>query len=144
MNYLQARQRKSDEKWDFTTMRDGHISPVGYCGGLPNWDGVKGIMPDAVIEEGKKEQAPFLDRYHTHGHATAEEAQECYRRYLLDQRLRMGLKLSDQQQKCVECSAWTQGLAMIDGSTHLVLCEQHQAREVVERHFGAPGQIISS
>lgn len=76
-------------------------------------------------------------------HATKEEAEDCYRGYLLDNRLRLDGKDANAQHKCRECGEWTSGLAECD-LTIVVLCDEHRTREIFEKYFPEVGQIISS
>lgn len=114
MNYYDARQRKTDKKWDYTCMNDGRIWPVGYC----------------------------ADAGGGH-HDTAEEARECYTRYLLENRMRLDGKMDNQQLRCEICKEFTDGFAEVDHS-HFTLCGEHRTREHVEKLFGTVGQITSS
>jgi len=105
MNYYKARQRVSDEKWDFTCHNDnmGKTWRVGIC---------------------------------AHGkcsHDTPEEAQECYKQYLLGK-----VKLEAGEFKpwhvCdVEgCDADTNVSTKAGQYHRWALCEKHRTREVVE------------
>lgn len=77
---------------------------------------------------------PFRDKYHTDGHETKEEAYVCYTEYLLDQRLRLDLTDSNQQEKCVVCEEWTQGRAEVDHRM-FVLCDEHRTKEEITKLF---------
>lgn len=76
-------------------------------------------------------------------HATKEEACDCYRKWLLDNHLRLDGQEANAQHKCRECGEWTSGYAVCD-STIVVLCDAHRTREVFEKHFPKVAQIISS
>lgn len=142
MNYYEALQRKTDQRWDFTR----NAGATGYCAGWREWEPLK-IYDDAHNEHWKREWQekilPHKDKYHSDGHATAEEAAECYKQYLLDQRLSMNRKSSNSMRKCGICGEFTQFFAELDFQLwHL--CEAHNNRESIEKLFEAPGKIISS
>lgn len=131
MNYYKARQREGG-RWDYTCMNDGRIWAVGYCAG--KYEDVREAAEPAVAVN-----------YHENGHATPEEARECYKRYLLDTSMVLDARLSQQQRKCEaeDCDEWTQGLARIGPMESIVLCDQHRTREKVEKLFSV-GESMSS
>lgn len=137
MNYYKARQRQTDGRWDYTVGNDGHVRPVGYCGKFSD------KYPFHVSEEYLNEIRATAHKHHTDGHATAEEACECYRQYLLDHHLRLKGDWKDTQHQCEACGAWTSLYAEID-MRYYNLCEQHNNLEEVEKRFEAPGEIWSS
>ena len=145
MNYYAARQRK-DGRWDYTCRNDDFIHPVGYCSKYrPLTDGsLKGMYPDDYLEQKEKERVVFKDNYHEDGHATKEEACECYTRHLFDTTLRLDGNLEDTQRKCKICSEWTTGYAQVNNGSMYDLCDQHRTREIVETLFGTVGEIWSS
>jgi hypothetical protein len=113
MNYYGARQRKTDGTWAFTCMNDGAIWPIGYCRpyqDLPNHPITGGPRPADEVE---KERAT-AHKHHDGGHATAEEARECYRQYMLDHELRLMRKDSSAQHKCKVCGEWTQFFGLFE------------------------------
>jgi hypothetical protein len=77
------------------------------------------------------------------GHATEQEAQDCYKRYLLDHRLNLDMTMNDTQRKCCICGEWTQKAAEIDNGQIWDLCDAHRNRETVEKLFSV-GESISS
>ena len=87
--------------------------------------------------------ASFRHKYHTEGHTSAEEAEACYRDFLLDQELTFNHKSGDAQRKCEICEQWTQLYACIDMRI-FNLCENHQNRESVEKLFNSISEIWSS
>ena len=108
MNHYLPRQRATDQKWDYTVMNDGRTSPVGYC--ASEGDG--------------------------HGHLTAKEAADCYKRYLLDTFLQLDGRYTDQQLKCLVCNVWTDRHAEIGKTIRsFALCDEHCTREQVEGLF---------
>lgn len=139
MRHLLALQRK-DGRWDFVCMRKDTVRPVGYC---REYDAID-VMNYPLSDEEQHHMRSFAHKYHTDGHDTAEEAQECYKRYLLDQRLRLGQRMSNQQQKCRICDAWTDQFVTIGASTLYVLCSQHNNRESVAELYKAPTEIWES
>jgi hypothetical protein len=151
MNYYAARQRK-DGKWDYTCSNDGDIWPVGYCN-----TGILSKGPETepegsfyrMSEIEWKSICDNKEKYHDHGHKTAEEACKCYKNYLLDNALRFHRPTEEQKQKmdtqhkCKICSDWTQNMAELD-LQHWYLCEKHLNRETVEKLFGNIGESWSS
>jgi hypothetical protein len=132
MRYLGARQRKSDNKWDYTTMYDKQVYPIGYCHewtpyGYP-------LFQSGRAEMLNRQEAPFIENYHTDGHGSKEEACECYKKYLLDHSFRISTD-SSTKQKCQVCNEWTQTRLEIGSYRQWVLCEKHANREEVEKLF---------
>jgi len=139
MNYYEPLQRESDKRWDYTQRRDGRTWAVGYCRG---WDE---STREALIEQYGDERAEMFhraqeerrahqDRYHKDGHATSEEACECYKQYLLDNRVTLEFGTTkDTQHRCaVEgCENWTQKTAMVDHQTY-DLCDEHRNLEALK------------
>lgn len=81
---------------------------------------------------------PLVGNFHTDGHATEEEACECYKNYMLDTQLSLMDKEpanATQQFKCKACGAWTACRAMVGPYQVFDLCPQHQTREEVEKLF---------
>lgn len=132
-------------RWDMTVGSDEErwVHPIGYCGG---W---RGDPDDAEKErlnaqfgphfsEGLQREweakRPFKDKFHSDGHATSEEAAECWRQYRLDTELEF-LESKTQQRKCQVCDAWTLKFALLgrEFSEEYVLCDEHCTRENVER-----------
>lgn len=164
MNYYAARQRERDGRYDFTCMNDGKVWPVGYCHRFRTWTASDfNFMPEetAHAEAAKlnEKYAPHADLFHEDGHATAAEAQACYRRYLLDTKLEFSTQPNpDEQHRCAAiisppgaekqlCGAWTQHAGWVAGSVDSLLwplCPTHQTREAADRLFPSVGTIISS
>lgn len=133
MNYLCARQRQSDGRWDYSQRNDGRIWPIGYCAGWRDFspeEHQRFFMTDFWYADYLSRK----DQYHEDGHATSEEACECYKKYELDSSLRFS-EMSNQKRPCEVCQEWTQKIAMVGGYSHFVLCETHANRAEVERLF---------
>lgn len=77
------------------------------------------------------------------GHATKEEAEECYRKYLLNNKLHLDRKREDTKQKCVVCGEWTQSYAEVD-MEQWPLCDSHRTKEHVDKLLKPKTEIISS
>ncbi len=139
MRYYEARQR-TDRRWDYTIAHnDGTCYPTGYCGGfLDPDDTVKSLGYECYSEEQKAEIRSRKDKYHTAGHETAEEAEECYRQYTLDTKTRFGMENSDAQRRCEKCGVWTTKRVMIE-SLEIVLCDDHQSKETVAELYPKVG-----
>jgi hypothetical protein len=130
MNYYQPRQREDSLRWDFTCKRDRQVWPIGYC-------------------SGKSHEGPHADKYHDDGHASAEEAAQCYRLYLLDNELRFDDGGDSRVLRVCQypgCEEFTGGSATVGCGPCAVysLCAEHRTREAVEEMFQAPDNIISS
>ena len=119
MNYYEAREREADGRWDFTRMNDGKVWAVGYC---------------ADVDHAS--------------HGSREEANECYRTFLLDKCLHLDGTTGNVHRPCsVEgCGVLTNIVARIQGPMldEWPLCDAHRKREVVETLFKGPEKIISS
>jgi len=126
MLHYSARQR-NDGRWDYTCSG----RPVGYCcpySPIPE----DGSIPSA--EKWNEKIAPLRDKFHTLGHATEDEAQDCYKQYLLDTSLTLKTtepENANQQNRCRVCKKFTACLAMVGAYSMFVLCPEHQTREVV-------------
>lgn len=121
MNYYEALQRQTDKRWDYTRRNDGQVHAIGYCAG--KYDVIRN---DASL--------PHPERYHDDGHATAEEACECYKQYVLDNLTNLEFGLTeDTQHKCEApgCGAWTQKVAMVDHHPYN-LCDDHRNLETLQ------------
>lgn len=140
MNYYRVRERQ-DGRFDMTVENDHRIQPVGYCAGWHDW-------PDWLQMMSPEQHAQHLrdrEKYHSTGHATAEEAAACYKQYVLDTRLRLHLRYADVQHRCAVCDAWTDGYAEVE-MRHYTLCPEHNTRAQVEAMFTltADVEIVSS
>ncbi len=142
MNYYKASQRK-DNQWDYTCQNDGHIWPVGYCSMRPLKDCEQESVPWLPKEAWDKYKLEILarkEKYHDHGHATPEEACNCYKEYMMDTSLRLyiptpeQLESMDTQHKCEVCKDWTSCMAELDHQ-HWHLCQKHLNRETVEKLY---------
>jgi len=137
VNYYSAKQRK-DGKWDYTCQNDNFIYPVGYCH-LPDvTNEVYNLFPEDVkcITENS-------DKFHECGHETQEEAEECYKQYILDFQLRLKTEDKNTQRKCQVCGEWTTLLAIVD-TKMFQLCDEHNNRDEVEKLYGKVGMIWTS
>lgn len=158
MNYYQPRQRESDKRFDYTNMRDQRVWPIGYCHA---WEEFKPGLAfnQAMCDDHNARYGQFKEKYHTDGHATYEEACECYRRYLLDNELRLQpILIEEATEKRLQlsycefktegmeesCGVFTANVAMIAGTMReWSLCTAHLNRESVETLFSV-GQSVSS
>jgi len=112
MNYKGPRQRNDSKRWDYTNKNDGRVYPIGYCGEAANEPNNEGH------------------------HATEAEACECYKKYLLDTRLKLDGTWTNEKHLCEVrgCSEWTQHYADVDG--HIFdLCDEHRTRAVIEQLY---------
>lgn len=145
-NIWTARQRLADKKWDYSVGSDESGVPhaVGYCAGWHDHTPEERQKLTERFGEGflksldreKVAQLPFKEKYHTEGHATANEAIECYHEFLLDQQLRFSDDM-ESQKKCKVCGAWTTHRAYLlgDGAFcgEVVLCQKDATRENVSQ-----------
>ena len=138
MNYYEALQRQTDMRWDYTRRNDGQVRSIGYCSGWQ--ESTEDELVERLGEFGKHAFASQEGRrvhrecYHEDGHATKEEACECYKRYLLDNDVNLEFGTTeDTQHRCeVEgCENWTQTVAMMNTRTY-DLCDEHRNVEALE------------
>jgi hypothetical protein len=129
MNYYKARQRESDQRWDYTcsNKRTG-CYPVGYCHEWRDWS--ENLKNSKEYEK----YLQFKHKHHSDGHATAEESEGCYKEYLIDHRLNLDMKFNNMQRKCEVCQSYTESFAEIDGIS-IVLCNEHRSLEEVKKRF---------
>jgi hypothetical protein len=136
MNHYRALQRQTNGRWDYTC----NGRPTGYCHAWIPFTCPP--LPEYMVESATKKFEPLIGNFHTDGHATEEEAWECYKRYQLDTRLRFS-KNSTQQRKCVECDDWTDKYAVC-GYHMWWLCEVHATREYASKHWGQESESWES
>lgn len=130
MNYYRSRQRESDHRWDYTCKQNQKVWPIGYC-------------------SGQSVEGPNAHKYHSDGHATAEEADECYRRYLLDNEIQFSSGEGSRVLHVCQypgCEEFTAGIAEVGCGPCAIyhLCNEHRTKEVVAELFKGPGLIIAS
>jgi len=149
MNYYEALQRKSDMRWDYTRTNDGHTMAMGYCRGWEESTEEElverlGVFGKTAFAD-QEERRAHRDRYHKDGHATKEEACECYKQYLLDHRVNLEFGTHpNTQHRCAYdgCENWTQTTAMVDHHTY-DLCDEHRNVECL-RDLVVVGSSVSS
>lgn len=143
MNWYAARQRK-DQRWDYTCQNSSGVFPMGYCAGWRETTTEDiaarpelAAVADHILADQEKRR-PHRAKYHTDGHASEEEACACWKRYQLDNELRLHdpPKDPDTLHRCAaDCGIFTAGLAEVGEHWHRHLCDEHRTREVVERLF---------
>ncbi len=105
-NYA-ARQNKKDGKWFFTYIDSG--------------------MPGMIYNAGYCQDDD--------GHDIKENAEACYRKFLLDERTVFVQVINPQSHfpcKVKDCNENTQGGALIDSQFTIPLCKKHRVREHVD------------
>jgi len=144
--YYQPRQRISNGRWDYTSgTNSSGIFAIGYCAGWPEHTresleakSVRGYLVEAILADQEKRR-PSAAKYHSDGHATAEEAVACHLQYELDTALAF-VDDPSKQERCATCEEWTTGRATFRGDSFLrlfALCPKHQTREDVEKKIAA-------
>ena len=147
MNYYDARQLSDGGGWHYTSLnrREG-THAVGYCSRFhPCRECGDQGQPECPFCAGRGYVDLGEQHYKTHVHATAEEACECFRRYLLD----------GQHEEVY--SDWTgcewegcdtptkRGLATRPPLGHgFALCNEHRTSENLEVLTAPIGQIVAS
>jgi hypothetical protein len=127
VNHFVARQRR-DGRWDYTC--NGY--PTGYCTAYRELEeSMKSWFTEKQIEELRVAEP----KHHDCGHPTKAEAEECYKRYILDQRLHLDSKDSSSQHKCQVCGEWTQNFATVGGWSMFILCDAHNNRAEIEKLY---------
>ena len=128
MRHYCARQR-TDGRWDYCCG-----SAVGYCRA---WEPIPEdgrIIPAESARQHNEQMQPFIGKFHSDGHATEEEACECYKNYLLDTRLHLVKEEpanASSQHRCQICNAFTACHASVGPYRMFTLCPEHQTREIV-------------
>ncbi len=156
MNHYSAKQRESDKRWDYTcgNRRTGTY-PVGYCAGWKDPSDFGDLSKDPIVlahvVREVEEMKLLQDSFHKNGHATAEEARSCYRRYLLATQSRIWHpdKLTskpDTLHRCElpGCEEFTAGFAEVGQSYRWFLCGTHCTAESVEKLMPEIGESWSS
>lgn len=130
MQHLKASQRRHDERWDYTSEWQNITHPIGYCHAWKDPD--EWGLP--VSDEEKEKFRQHKGKYHTDGHATAEEACECYKQYILDHIVRHSDDINTLH-KCQVCDEWTHHRVHVDRFDSFILCAKHANRETLEKLF---------
>lgn len=137
MHYV-AHQRP-DDKWKYTV----NGVPTGYCAGdfQTVWPAIRPMgyaSSDEEYDRWREVVVPFASRYHSHGHATRAEAEECYKKFLLDQRMYVqdGSRATSLHRcRAAGCENYSGGYIRVGGYTLFILCTEHRNREVLEELF---------
>ena len=129
MKHYYARQRPYDYRWEFVVDSDGLVYPAGYCVGVIDLEDPElieslGGRDSIAYDYYVKKVTPFLHMFHVNGHDSKEEACACYRRYLLDNRTSLDIRM-DKEQECLICGLKTLYMASVDGMSY-VLCDGHR------------------
>ena len=140
MAYFSPQQRQHDRRWDYVCQDRQGTYPIGYCHKYREW------LPSHILiasdawraEESKRlneKYSKLRHNFHEDGHATAEEAVACYRKYQLDTQLRFSDKPDEnEQRRCEICKEWTQHAGWLE-EKYWALCKNHQNRASIERLF---------
>lgn len=131
MNHLCARQRQSDNRWDYTY----NGVAWGYCREYEPLAEDGRVISAEMAEQHNAQMEPLIGNFHADGHATEKEACDCYKRYMLDTALRLQTEEpanASQQNKCRICQKWTACHAGVGPYFLVTLCPEHQTRESVE------------
>jgi hypothetical protein len=134
MNHKCARKRQSDGRWDYTY----NGGPWGYCREYRPLAEDGRIIPAGVSRYENEKMDSLKGKFHTDGHATEQEACDCFKQYQLDTALRLQAaepENASQQHKCQICRKWTACHAQVGAYQLFVLCPEHQTRECVESLF---------
>jgi hypothetical protein len=134
--FYQPRQRISDKRWDYTRSSDDErwCYPTGYCAGYTDPEETEKSTGFAYSEEEKKRYLEHKAKFHTDGHATAAEAEECYRTYELDFTMKVQSNPAVRQ-PCLVCRTWTEDAVTVGKFLSFVLCKDHQTSEVVAKAY---------
>ena len=141
--YYQALQRESDKRYDYTSSTGStKPHPIGYCAGWKEMADYGTAAWDKTLKESLErdieEKRPHKDKFHKDGHATAAEAEACYREYELDHHLDLRdvpTEKAESLHRCQgpECKEFTAGIAFLGHHRHFYLCDAHRNRETVKQ-----------
>lgn len=114
MNYDEARQMK-DKSWNYSRRNDENIWPIGYC------------------------SSTYSDTNEIHKHKTKEEAQACYKKFILETQLVLdaGKFGDDELKKCDEegCKEMTNTFTRIGSWIIEQYCIDHRNLKTVSKNF---------
>lgn len=133
MNYDKPRQRDDDKRWDYTSMNDGRVMPIGYCHAWRDWTEADKKMGLHLLSS-VRDHAVYKEKYHTDGHATYEEACACYKDYQLDKNTRYDAQ-TEPWEPCAVCGVRTTHAVTVEGWEKVHLCDQHRSRKFFEPLF---------
>lgn len=143
MNHDGPRER-TDGTWGYTTNNSHFTIGIGYCRPLEEfsettieclWGGDRDRYGAYMTPY---REAAAAGKFHDGGHASAGEACDCYKQYLLDFHLKFFPEVSDPKHldKCQVdgCEVFTSGHGEcgIGFSDHWHLCADHRNRQAVE------------
>lgn len=134
MNHKCALQRKSDGRWDYTY----NGAATGYCSGPYEPMKETAAITQDMADRWNEKMQPHAHKFHEDGHATEQEARDCYRQYMLDSSLFLPAKEppnATQAQKCQVCGVWTACIATVGSYSMFFLCPEHCTREHVEKLY---------
>lgn len=116
--------------------------PIGYCAGWQehNLENLLTKVDETtahLILADQEKRKIFISYYHHDGHSSYKDACLCYKQYLLDNTLLLGLKLVDELRHCLVCGTFTDGYARLrdEHMTQWTLCQDHMKREFIENIF---------
>lgn len=131
MNHLGPRQRH-DGRWDYAY----NNVPWGYCRAYKPIPEDDSFVPAHLAKQENEKMVAVLGNFHADGHATELEACACYKRFLLDTKLRL-MQLepenASQQNRCQVCKKFTACYATVGPYRMFTLCLDHQTRVEVEK-----------
>lgn len=136
MNFLKPRQRQSDKRWDYTSANDNQKTcyAIGYCAPYRHWtDEQRERLGGYITDEMVAESEATKHKHHEDGHATAEEACECYKQYLLDHETSYDGHKQEPWSPCDICQKRTPSVVMVSGWPKAHLCDEHRNRECLEK-----------
>jgi hypothetical protein len=131
MNHLGPLKRVSDGRWDYTR----NSRPTGYCREYEPLKEDGSLFSPEMARNHNERMLPLVGNFHTGGHATEQEACDCYKKYMLDTSLRLTPAEpanASQQNRCKVCDKFTACHAYVGAYQLFVLCPEHQTREHVE------------
>jgi len=131
--WLAPKQRLSDQRFDMCSSNTSgsRCYPIGYCHGRRELKPDE-FVPAEIADRENAKTLPFASKFHTNGHATAEEAAACYDEFQLDLELTFR-ESQNEQHKCQVCGAWTQGVADLGRSIsrRFYVCADHSTRGAI-------------
>lgn len=159
MRHYAARQRADSLRWCYTVDYGGLIQATGYCAGdfdtlwpEPPEDAESLLPPTGFFgwdeyRKWREKYSSYRDKFHGDGHATADEAQACYREYLLDHRVNYDLAgRATTQHSCqhLGCDGWTHRAVLLDNTHFFWLCDEHRNRNEIAALAPAVGESWAS